>query len=170
MKLSRDAQFLLRKIAIYFIIIFAAALLQTSFLATLAPFGAVPDLMMLLAVGVGYFCAPAKGGVFGLAAGVVTYALGGLGFAALPFLYGAAGYLAGVVAKNLFKGNFVVWCLYAALGALFKAVYSLFCCAVFSGEFQLWVVLGHTVLPEFVGTILLGAALCVPIKKICTVL
>ena len=170
MKISRDTQLLLQKIGVYFIIIFAAALLQTSFLATLEPFGAVPDLMMLLSVGAGYFCAPFSGAVFGLAAGVVSYALGGLGFAALPFLYGAMGYLAGLVAKNLFKGKFAVWCLYAVGGGLLKAVYSFFCCAAFSGEFQFWAVLGKTILPEFVGTLVLGAALYVPIKKLCKLL
>ena len=167
MKISRDTQLLLRKIAIYFAIIFTSALLQTSFLAVLEPFGAVPDLMMLMSVGVGYFCAPTVGAVFGLASGVVSYALGGLGFAALPFLYGAAGYLAGLIAKNLYKGKFGVWCLYSVGGALLKSVYSFLCCAVFSGEFQLWAVLWRTVLPEFVGTALLGAAIYIPVKKIC---
>ena len=58
MKISRDTQLFLRKILVYFAIMLAVALIQTSFLAVLAPFGAVPDLVLAVSLGAGYFCSP----------------------------------------------------------------------------------------------------------------
>ena len=170
MKLSRDTKLFLRKSLIWFLIIFAASLIQTSFLAVLEPIGAVPDLVLLVSMGAGYFVSRYQGAIFGLASGVIIYALGDIGLAFLPIVYALAGFLAGVLVEKIFKGKFAVWCIYCVGGALFKAVYSLFCTIVFSGEFQLWAVLGRTVLPELVGTVLLGAALYVPIRKITKIL
>ena len=95
MKLNRDALLILKKAIIYFVAAFVAALLQTSFLAVVAPFGSVPDLVLLLVLGAGYFCGPTVGGIFGLVAGVLAYAIGGVGFAVEPLLYTAVGAFTG---------------------------------------------------------------------------
>ena len=170
MKLSRDAVLFLRKALIYFIIIFVASLLQTSFLAVLRPFGAVPDLVLLLALGVGYFCGAEKGGVFGVASGVVAYAMGDIGSAFLPLLYMLVGVGTAILVESFFAGKFAVWCLYVTGAAAVKSAYSLLCTVVFSGELQLWAVLFKTLVPELVGTLVLGAALYIPIKKLCKLL
>ena len=170
MKLSRDAALFLRKVLIYFIIIFAASLLQTSFLAVLRPFGAVPDLVLLLALGAGYFCGAEKGGLFGVASGVVAYAMGDVGSAFLPLLYMLVGVGAGMLVESFFAGKFAVWCLYVAGAAVVKSAYSLLCAVLFSGELQLWAVLFKTLVPELVGTLILGAALYIPVKKLCKLL
>ena len=166
MKISRDAALFLRKALVYFIIIFAAAVLQTSFLAKLRPFGSVPDLMLVLALGAGYFCGAEKGCVFGAAAGVAAYALGDIGLAFLPLLYALVGVAAGLLVDNFFAGKLAVWCIYVLGAAILKGAYSLVCCVMFSGELQLWAVLWKTLLPELVTTLILGAALYYPIKKL----
>ena len=167
MKISRDAILTIRKILIYFLIIFAAALTQTSFLAFVEPFGAVPDLALVLCLGVGYFKGAFKGGTFGLAMGLVCYTLGDTGLVLLPVLYGAVGVAAGLLVENFFSGKFAVWCLYTTGAALIKGGYSLTCIVVFSENLRLWQALFGAVVPEFVGTVILGAALYIPIKLMC---
>lgn len=170
MRLNRDTQLLLKKILVYFLIIFISALFQTSFLAIVEPFGAVPDLMLLLSLGAGYFCGPVVGGIFGTAAGVVTYALGDVGFSALPLLCFVVGSAAGFLVENFFAGKLAVWCLYVAAASIVKSFYSIFCIILFSGDVQLFTAIWHSVIPEFATTVILGIALYVPIKKICTYL
>ena len=170
MKISRDTQLFLRKILVYFAIMLAVALIQTSFLAVLAPFGAVPDLVLAVSLGAGYFCSPTVGAVFGVFSGTVAYALGDTGLALLPLVYGAVGFASGVLVQKIFKGKFAVWCIYSAGGALVKGVYSVLCCMMFSGEFRLWTVLLKTLLPEFIGTVIICAALYIPIKELCKLL
>lgn len=167
MKLSRDASLLLRKILIYFVIIFISALLQTSFLAVIEPFGALPDLMLLMSLGAGYFCGPIVGGIFGVASGAAAYALGDAGIAFLPLLYCAVGAFVGFLVENFFSGKFAVWLLYVFAAAAVKGGYSLACIILFSGDAQFFAAIWHSVIPEFVGTLLLGAAMYLPIKKIC---
>ena len=164
--MSRDAVLFWRKVLVYFLIVFAAALLQTSFLAVLRPLGAVPDLMLLVALGAGYFCGAEKGGVMGIAAGVAAYALGDVGLALLPLLYMLVGAAAGLLVDNFFAGKFAVWCIYVFGAAVIKGGYSLLCCVIFSGELQLWAVLWRTLLPELLTTVILGAAVYYPIKKL----
>ena len=108
MRLNRDAMLMLRKILIYFLLIFIASVLQTSFLAVVESFGAVPDLVLLLSLGAGYFCGPLAGGIFGAAAGSVSYALGSAGLAFLPLLYCAVGAFTGFLVENFFAGKFAV--------------------------------------------------------------
>jgi hypothetical protein len=166
MKLSRDAALFLRKALIYIAIIFMASLLQTSFLATLRPFGAVPDLMLLLALGAGYFRGAETGGIFGVASGVVAYAMGDIGTAFLPLLYMLVGVASGILVESFFAGKFAVWCLYVAGVAVLKSIYSLVCAVIFSGELQLWALIFKALLPEFIGTLILGMALYLPIKRL----
>ena len=166
MKLSRDAVLFLRKVFIYIVIIFVASLLQTSFLAVIHPFGAVPDLVLLAVLGAGYFRGAQIGGIFGVASGVVAYAMGDIGTAFLPLLYALVGVAAGILVDSFFAGKFAVWCLYTAGAAAVKGVYSLVCAVIFSGELQLWAVIFKTLVPEFVGTLILGMALYLPIKRL----
>lgn len=170
MRMSRDTALFLRKVFVYFIVVFAAALLQTSFLAMLRPLGAVPDLVLVLSLGAGYFCGAEKGCIFGTAAGVAAYALGDLGFAFLPLLYALVGLMAGLLVDNFFSGKLAVWCIYVFGAAVIKGGYSLACCLLFSGGLQLWAVLWRTLLPEFIVTLILGAVLYYPVKRLCKVL
>ena len=167
MRLSRDTLILIKKALIYFAIIFVSSLLQTSFLAVIRPFGAVPDLMLLLSLGAGYFCSPAVGGIFGVAAGVIAYAMGGTGITLLPILYCAIGASAGFLVENFFSGKFTVWMLYTLVAAVLKSGYSLASVIFLSGDVRFFAAIWRTAIPEFVGTIVLGAILYLPIRKIC---
>ena len=167
MRLNRDALLMLRKIIIYFVIIFAVSLVQTSFLAVIEPFGAVPDMTLLFTLGAGYFCGPLAGGIFGVAAGAVAYALGSTGLAFLPLLYCIVGAFTGFLVENFFTGKFAVWCLYTTFAAVIKGGYSLAHIILFSDNVQFFAAIWRSVIPEFIGTVVLGAALYIPIKKIC---
>lgn len=158
---------IIKKTVIYFVIIFISSLLQTSFLAVIRPLGAVPDLMLLLSLGAGYFCGPVAGSVFGVSAGVVTYALGGSGLAVLPLLYCAVGGATGFLVENFFTGKFAVWMLYSFVAAVFKGGYSLAYVILFSGDVRFFAAIWYTLIPEFIGTLILGAVLYVPIRKVC---
>ena len=102
----------------------------------------------------------------GIAAGVASYALGDIGLAFLPLLYMLVGAAAGLLVDNFFAGKFAVWCIYVFGAAVLKGGYSLLCCVIFSGELQLWAVLWRTLLPELLTTLILGAAVYYPIKKL----
>ena len=170
MKLNRDALIIMKKALVYFVIIFIASVLQSSFLAVVSPFGAVPDLVLLLTLGAGYFCGPIAGLVFGIAAGAISYAVGGAGLALAPLFYGAIGGLAGFLVENFFKGKFAVWCIYLVFAATFKSSFSTAYILFFSNDVQLFTAIWRTAFPEFVGTVILGAALYVPIRKGCAYL
>ena len=170
MRLNRDTTLLLRRAFVYFAVAFAAAMLQTSFLAFLRPLGAVPDIVLLLSLGVGYFCGAEKGGIMGVLSGVIAYSLGDVGLAFLPLLYALVGVVAGLLVECFFAGKLAVWCLYVFCAAAIKGGYSLACCVLFSGELQLWQVLWRTLVPEFVTTLVLGAAVYYPVKRLCKVL
>ena len=170
MKFDRDFVFLIRKVIIGFAVMFFASLLQTSLLDKIEPFGAIPDLSLVMVAGVGCFCGSFSGGMYGIFAGVVSYALGDVGAAFLPVVYGAIGFLSGLLVERFFKGKFVVWCIYVLCGGLLKAAYSLGCCLLFSGHIQLWQAIGGAILPELLGTFILGAAMYVPVRKICRLL
>ena len=167
MKLNRDALLILKKAIIYFAAAFVAALLQTSLLAVIAPFGSVPDLVLLLVLGAGYFCGPAVGGIFGLVAGVISYAIGGIGFAVEPLLYTAVGAFTGFLVENFFKGKFSVWCFYVIFAAIMKGGVSLLVIMLFSSDLQLFASIWRTLIPEFIGTVVLGAALYLPVRRVC---
>ena len=167
MKLNRDASLLLRKIFIYFAIIFISSLLQTSFLAVIEPFGAVPDLMLIMSLGAGFFCGPLVGGIFGVASGVMAYALGGAGLAFMPLLYCAVGAFAGFLVESFFSGKFAVWLIYLFFAAAVKGGYSLACIVFFSGDTQFFAAIWCSVIPEFIGTLILGAMMYLPVRKIC---
>lgn len=146
---------------------FFVSLLQTTFFGAIEPFGAIPDLSLAAAVGVGYFCGSFVGGVYGIAAGVVCYALGDVGLAFLPIVYGTLGFLSGLLMERFFKGKFLVWCMYVFFGGIAKALYSLACCILFSGELRLWAAVGGAILPELLGTFVFGVMMYLPLKKIC---
>ena len=170
MRLNRDTALFLRKSLIYFTAAFVSAIVQTSFLAVLRPLGVVPDLVLLLALGVGYFCGAEKGGIIGALSGVVAYALGDVGLAFLPLLYALVGVAAGLLVESFFAGKFTVWCLYVFCAAAIKGAYSLACCIILSGDVRIFGVLFYTVIPELVATLILGAAIYYPMKKLGEVL
>ena len=75
--------------------------------------------------------------------------------------------LAGAFVENFFAGKFAVWCLYAAFASAVKCGVSLLYIMFFSADLQFFAAIWRAVIPEFAATLVLGAIMYVPIKKIC---
>lgn len=141
--------------------LFVTALLQTSFLPQVDLFGAIPDLMLILTVGVGFFGGMKVGLPFGIGAGLVCYFLGGSGAAVMILLYALLGYLSSMY----FLGrNYPSWCLYMAAACLIKMLWSFFMCILFSAVPRPFAALWHSILPELLGTLLLSLVLYYPVR------
>ncbi len=166
MRLDRGSVQLIKKGLIYFITAFFAALLESSLFGAWLPFGIVPDLLLLLALGSGYFKGSVSGGIFGVLAGILGQFMGGVGLNLNLILYITVGYLAGVLVENFFAGKYLVWCIYVFAAALLKGVFSLVYIVLFSGVGRFFAALFSSVLPEMLGTFLLGAVLYAPIKRL----
>lgn len=166
MRLNRGSVQLIKKALLYFLVAFAAALLESSFFGAWLPFGIIPDLLLVLTLGAGYFKGSVSGGFFGVLAGVFGQFAGGVGLNLNLFLYIAVGYLAGVLVDSFFAGKYLVWCIYVFAAALLKGVFSLLYIVIFSGAERVFAAFFSSALPEFLGTLLLGAVIYVPIKKL----
>lgn len=162
-----DARFTKRVayfLAISGIVLFLASLLQTSFLPMLEPFGAIPDLVLILVCGVAFYLGPVDGALFGLVAGLLIDALGGGGLFLSPVFYVAIGVFGGVLSSNSFANKFIHWCIYSVLFCLAKAIYSMFIILLSAGEIRLGAAIVSSVVPELVGTFLLSLALVYPVR------
>ena len=166
MKISRDTADFLRKALVYFVMVFLVTLFQTSFLAVIEPFGAVPDLVLLFSVGAGYFCGSLVGGIFGVAAGAMASTMGGVGATVMPLFYCAIGAFVGFLVDSFLAGKFTVWMLYVAVAAAVKGGFSLASIIFRSGDVQFFAAIWRTVISEFVATLVLGAIAYYPIKKL----
>ena len=167
MRLGRDVRVIVKKAIIFLVVAFMASLIQTSFLAVIEPFGAVPDLVLLMSLGAGFFWGPKTGGAFGVIAGAVSYAVGGVGFAYQPLFYALIGVAVGIFVENFFMGKYTVWVLYVFCVSAVKSGLSLAYVILFSERLQLFPAMWRTVIAEFFATLVLGMIFYVPIKKIC---
>lgn len=166
MRLDRGTVQLIKKIAICFAVAFFASLIESSFFGAWLPFGIVPDLLLILTLGAGYFKGSVSGGFFGVLAGVLCQFMGGVGFNLNIILYIAVGYLAGVLVEGFFAGKYAVWCIYVLGASLLKGAFSLVYIVAFSGVEKIFAAFFSSVLPEVFGTFLLGVILYKPIKKL----
>ncbi|MBO5305540.1 MAG: hypothetical protein J6B12_02135 [Clostridia bacterium] len=142
-------------------VLFVTVLLQTSFLPQVDLFGAIPDLVLILVVGIGFFNGAKVGIPFGIGAGVVCYLLGGSGAAMIILLYALLGFLS----SRLVSGrNYISWCIYMAAACVIKMIWSLLMCLVLSAVPRPMAALWHSLLPELVGTLVLSLALYYPVK------
>jgi hypothetical protein len=143
-----------------FAMLFGIVLLQTSFLPPLDIFGAVPDLLLIFTVGIGFFNGIRVAAPVSIAAGLLCYYLGG--GAPLGILFYAA---MGILASLGYLGrNYPSFCVYMAVAGGFKIFWSLFAALVYSSAPHLLRVLWHSALPEFFGTVLISLFLYVPLR------
>ncbi len=160
-QLNAEKRDILYRSLIAFAMLFGTALLQTSFLPWLDLFGAIPDIVLIFVVGVGFFDGMKIGSPFGIGAGLLCYFLGGGGAAVFILFYS----LCGLVSSMGFLGrNYPSWCLYMAASCLFKAVWSLLMCLLFSSVARPLAALWHSILPELLGTALLSLVMYRPVK------
>ncbi len=100
------------------------ALLQTTFFARFAPFGKVPDLMLVFVISIGVYEGEKWGSIVGLVAAFVIQALGssGIGPELLPLVYMPCGCAAGLLSKYYLRHTLPVNAVYIAVAAFLKSI------------------------------------------------
>ncbi len=132
------------------------ALMQTTFFARLAPFGAVPDLMMAMTAAVAQSEGEKWGGVCGLIAAIVIQSLGGIGTFPhlLPLLYVPIGYVIGILASYYFNSSLPIRGVYILGCGVIKMIFTGVTAAL-RLDASAAQIIGDIVIPEFFSTALL---------------
>ena len=133
------------------------ALLQTTFFVRFAPFGSVPDMMLVFVLAIGVYEGEKWGSITGIVAAFVISALGssGKGPDLLPVIYLAAGCTAGLLSKYYLRHTPPVNGLYVLAASLIKAVST-----VITASIMLDATLGDIILriavPEYFSTVIVS--------------
>lgn len=160
-QLSAGTRDILYRSLIALAMLFGTALLQTSFLPQVDLFGAIPDLLLIFAVGVSFFSGARVGIPFAIGAGLVGFFLGGGAHAEILLFYSFVGILFG----TYFSGRrYFAWCLHMLIAVFIKMGWSLLICLFFSPVPRPLAAFWYSLLPELLGTLLLSLALYVPIR------
>lgn len=142
---------LLRAALTVFLIVFFA-LLQTTLFTQFRPFGAVPDLMLALVVGVGISAGERWGAVAGLAGAFTIESLGGASLTLLPLLYMPVGYMSGILTNQYFRDSVTVRAMFTAVAAVLRALWTIFLLFVSTEDVSLPAALASAALPEAAAT------------------
>ena len=167
--MSQQFHTIVRKIIVWGVTLFAAAVLQTSFFARLAlaiPYGAVPDLVLAVIVAIAIFDSERTGAIAGIAAGFLVSALGGTGFTLLPLVYMLCGYICGVWSTMGLSANFASWCVYMAAVGVARALTTLISVALSYPDCSLIAVLTTALIPEFLATLLVSPLAYFSVRRV----
>ena len=133
------------------------ALLQTTLFTQFRPFGAVPDLMLPLVIGIGMTAGERYGAVAGVIAAFTIESLGGSPLTILPLFYMPAGYVCGILTDQYFRDSVPVRAMFTAIAAVLRALWTVFILFTTAGNVSLPDVLTHAALPEIAATLLFAA-------------
>ncbi len=133
------------------------ALLQTTLFTRFRPFGAVPDLMLPLVIGIGMTVGERYGAVAGLLAAFTIESLGGAPLTILPLLYMPAGYVCGILTDQYFRDSVPVRAMFTAIAAVLRALWTILILFMTAGNVSLPNALTHAALPEIAATLLFAA-------------
>ena len=142
--------------------------LQVSLFGRLRPFGAVPDLMLSVVLCFAFFSGRYTGAIVGIAAGFLIECIGSQGISLLPVFYLFVGYVAGHYARAVQPKRFVSYLFYLGCGLFLRAVMTFVYHVLTHESIHLPKILLYAVLPEMVGTALMGCLLYFPMKLFCT--
>lgn len=145
------------------ILIFSA--LQVSLFGRIRPFGAVPDLMLCLVLGIAVFKGEYAGAITGICAGFVIEAIGSRGISLLPVVYMIYGYVVGNYAKH--TRRYVYYLFYLAIGLIVRASLTVTYACLNYRIINLPDIVLYSVLPEALGTALVGCVMYVIVKPVC---
>ena len=160
-QLNAEKRDILYRSLIALALLFGTALLQTSFLPQIGLFGAIPDLLLILVIGVSFFNGSRVGIPFAIGAGLVGYFLGGGSHAEIILFYSLVGILFG----TYFSGRrYFAWCLHMLIAVFIKMGWSFLICLFVSSVPRPFAALWHSLLPELLGTLLLSLVLYVPVR------
>lgn len=147
-------------------LVIAGVLFEISFLDI---FGQNPAFTFAYVTVIGFLLGEKVGGVFGLLAGYLLDALGGVGFSLLPIFYMLAGYLCGYMLNSFLRRNFLSYLVYACVAGLFKVIYTMLIIALHTESFNIIKIFTQTMVPEFFAFIICTPMiyfLCLGIIKI----
>lgn len=152
-------------------LLIAASVLQVSLLGRFRFFGAVPDLMLCTVLCMAFFCGRYTGGLAGLAGGFLIEAIGATGGVyLLPLIYFLYGYVVGHYCRAVISKRFGTYFFYLLTALALRATVTLLYACLTYERIRLPWLLWHVLLPEAVGTLLIGCALYFPLLLFCRML
>ena len=160
---ARALKFILTETILFLTVI----LLQTTLFARIRLFGAVPDLCFVTLILISYFCGKEVGAITGIAAGFAVDALGSVGISLLPILYLFCGYLFGHFTRAIYPKRYTSYLVVLAAAIPVKMVITFVYICINYHTIHLLEIMGRVLLPEAAVTVLIGAALYFPVRKIC---
>ena len=134
-------------ICAFLLIIFS--LTQTTLFTRFRPFGAVPDLILPLAVAVAMVLREKWGAVFGLISAFIIESLGGSSFTILPILYMLTGYIVGICSIYYFRDSVAVRIIYTLFTSAARAAFTLITLFATVGDLDLLYAFTAVLIPEF---------------------
>lgn len=167
--LGRQAQNrskIIRYCTVIGITLFLFAIIQTSVLSRVKPFGVTPDIMLSTVLVFSVYCGCYTGAITGITAGFLTDALGSVGFSILPIVYFLIGYIAGYVSKLLNLRNSVSYLVCLAVSLPLRGITSCIYSLLSVAEFHFPTFLLELALPEMLGTAIFGILVFLPIRPI----
>jgi len=130
------------------------ALLQTTLLTRFRPFGAIPDLMLPLVVGIAMTAREKWGAAAGVTAAFVIESLGGATLTILPLLYMPVGYLCGIFSIHFFRDSFTVRAMYTVVSTLLRCLFTMIILYATTPHTSLIDAILIAAIPEFFATVL----------------
>ncbi len=152
---SVDSEIVIKIIICTLLLIFFA-MLQTTFFVRFAPFGTVPDLMIIFTLAVSMSEGEKWGAVWGLAAAYLIEALGTSGITLLPLLYMPAGLIFGIVGQYYLSGTASVRVLFTIIASFARALFTLIYVFTTLKGFTIGAVLLNITIPEFCSTLIIS--------------
>ncbi|MBQ2735076.1 MAG: hypothetical protein IJF33_04515 [Clostridia bacterium] len=141
------------------------AVLQVSFFGRFRFFGAVPDVMLCTVLCLAFFYGRYTGSISGMAGGFLIEAIGGTGgVVLLPLIYFLYGYVVGYYCRAVILKRFSSYSFYLFTAvALRAAVTLLYACLTYK-RIRLPYLFLQILLPEAVGTLLVGCVFYFPMR------
>ena len=151
------------KIIAYGAAVFLLAVFQSSVASRFQFFGATPAYLLALTAAAAFFDGENTGAAVGLGAGFCSDALGGVGISVLPIFYTLLGWFIGRSVRKFGHEHssslgerllrWAIWLLSASgIGTIITTV----CLLLSAGKVHILTVFGKMIIPEAIGTFLLG--------------
>lgn len=158
----------LRRIALYTPTLALLALLQTTLLHHVLPFGALPDLGVLFVMGVAMFDGANVGGITGLGAGFLCAACGETGISLLPLLFFVVGYGVGRLGGRALARTFPSYMVFAIALCIIRPLFTLAQLGLIAGAaaFDLPLMLRHGYVPELVANLIAAVIMYLPMRRV----
>jgi len=157
----------IRYIGIVTLLLVTLSVIQVSFFGRIRIWGAIPDVMIVAVMGIGFFTGQYTGAVSGIGAGFLIDALGSTGITLLPMCYLFEGYLVGFYARTTGSKGIFRYGVYLGVTLLYRAAITVLYACLWYRNLRLPVVLMDVVLPEAVGTAIVGILLYFPMRALC---